>query len=221
MKQVVIALVVAGCGSSQSRSSTSSPTPSPSTTVSTTAGSANGGPTDGGGAHGGDTDGSATHDIVQVTNSGVVGSVALTQGAAVASLTDPDDADTPRLEGAVGYGRSGIGHADSVVAMVTIGHAGVKGDLDKAIIHRYVKRNVQKLQYCYEKELLNDRKLQGTVTVEFVIGADGFVSSSIGSGLQPHVASCVAAVIKSIEFPKPHGGGNVNVTYPLTFTSGK
>jgi len=37
------------------------------------------------------------------------------------------------------------------------------------------------------------------------------------SGVDPDVASCVAGVIKKIEFPKPKGGGNVQVNYPFVF----
>ena len=36
-------------------------------------------------------------------------------------------------------------------------------------------------------------------------------------GVDPNVAKCVAAVIKAIEFPKPKGGGGVQVNYPFTF----
>jgi hypothetical protein len=31
------------------------------------------------------------------------------------------------------------------------------------------------------------------------------------------VESCVAGVIRSIQFPKPKGGGYVNVRYPFIF----
>jgi hypothetical protein len=31
------------------------------------------------------------------------------------------------------------------------------------------------------------------------------------------VENCVADAIRSIQFPKPTGGGFVNVTYPFTF----
>ena len=41
-----------------------------------------------------------------------------------------------------------------------------------------------------------------------------------GSGVDPEVANCVADVIKGIEFPKPKGGGGVQVNYPFTFRPG-
>jgi len=41
--------------------------------------------------------------------------------------------------------------------------------------------------------------------------------SAARGGVDGEVASCVADVIKNIEFPKPKGGGGVQVNYPFTF----
>jgi outer membrane biosynthesis protein TonB len=103
---------------------------------------------------------------------------------------------------------------------VSIGQPNAQGDLDKAIIRRYIKRNQQKIQYCYEKELLAKPIISGTVMTNFLITPNGNVSSSTGSGVDPEVANCVANVIKNIEFPKPKGGGNVQVNYPFIFRLG-
>jgi hypothetical protein len=94
----------------------------------------------------------------------------------------------------------------------------IAGDgLDRAIIKRYVKRHLSQITYCYEKQLLVDPNLSGVVSVQFLITANGNVSSSTGSGLDPAVANCVSGVVKSIEFPKPTNGGSVQVNYPFTF----
>jgi len=92
----------------------------------------------------------------------------------------------------------------------------VKGELDKAIIRRYIKRNIQKLSYCYEKEWLAKPNLAGTIDVSFGITAEGKVTSPTGSGVSPAVARCVLDVIAHIEFPKPKSG-SVQVTYPIVF----
>jgi len=137
--------------------------------------------------------------------------------------------------GTIGTGRYGvIGHGSGTssgygvgpnrkrggmgIPSTSIGQPTTKGDLDKAIIRRYVKRNIQKITYCYEKALLGDKtgKLAGTVTVSFTIRDDGLVADSTGEGVSKDVADCVAAVIGNIEFPKPKGGPVV-VRYPLTF----
>ncbi|HWO24043.1 MAG TPA: AgmX/PglI C-terminal domain-containing protein [Kofleriaceae bacterium] len=100
---------------------------------------------------------------------------------------------------------------------VSIGQPDVQGDLDKAIIRRYVKRNAAQIQTCYEKRLAARPRLAGTVTVRFLIDRSGQVSMSSSVGLDREVASCVAAVVKEIEFPRPKGDRDVSVSYPLVF----
>ena len=117
----------------------------------------------------------------------------------------------------VGGGRGGgRGHTASVPS-VSIGQPDSQGDLDKAIIRRYIKRNEAKFSYCYEKQLLVDKNLAGTVMTQFLISPNGTVASSSGKGVSGDVANCVASVIKAIAFPAPKGGGSVQVNYPFIF----
>ena len=205
-------------------------------------------------------------------SAGVLGSTALQQGGAFASLTGTgdvssgfDDVDimggllgneAGEMAGGFGFGRSGfgpggggtgwgtigtgrygtIGHGSgtgsgygvgggrggmrgraAAVPQVRIGQPNAVGDLDKAIIRRYIKRNIAKITYCYEKELLAKPGLAGTVSTQFFISPNGKVSSSRAAGVDGAVSSCVAGVIGAIEFPKPKGGGGVQVNYPFTF----
>ena len=212
--------------------------------------------------------------IEQARTAGVLGSTALQQGGAFASLTGTGDIssgfddtniyggllgnEAGEMNGGFGYGRSGfgpggggtgwgtigtgrygtIGHGSgtgqgygvgggrggmrgrtAAVPTVSIGQPNAQGDLDKAIIRRYIKRNLQKIQYCYEKQLLAKPTLAGTVQAQFFITPNGTVASSTGNGVDGEVSSCVADVIRNIEFPKPKGGGGVQVNYPFTFHS--
>jgi hypothetical protein len=117
----------------------------------------------------------------------------------------------------VGGGRGGMRGRTSSVPTVSIGQPVANGDLDKAIIRRYIKRNIQKITYCYEKALLAKPKLAGTVQTQFTISPNGTVVTATGAGVDPDVASCVAGVIQGIQFPQPKGGGGVQVNYPFTF----
>jgi hypothetical protein len=99
---------------------------------------------------------------------------------------------------------------------ISIGTPTATGALDAAIIRRHVKRKLSRLAYCYDREARTNPTLAGTVTVKFVIDAQGHVASSAGSGMAPAVTSCVVGVIQSIDFPKP-ASGTVDVVYPLTF----
>ena len=73
----------------------------------------------------------------------------------------------------------------AAVPTVSIGQPNAQGDLDKAIIRRYIKRNIQKIQYCYEKQLLAKPGLAGTVSTQFFITPNGTVASSTGSRRRP------------------------------------
>jgi hypothetical protein len=103
------------------------------------------------------------------------------------------------------------------IPRVLIGQPSMVGDMDKAIIRRYIKRNLAKIRYCYEKELLMKPGIEGTVSTQFFISPKGTVKTANASGVNEEVANCVASVIKAIEFPKPRDGGGVQVNYPFTF----
>jgi hypothetical protein len=98
-----------------------------------------------------------------------------------------------------------------------IGQPNAQGDLDKAEIRRVVKSSLEKISACYTKALLDNPALAGTVSTQFFIAPSGKVASATASGVDPAVAECVAGVVKALEFPKPKGGGGVQVNYPFTF----
>ncbi|MBK7074127.1 MAG: AgmX/PglI C-terminal domain-containing protein [Myxococcales bacterium] len=91
------------------------------------------------------------------------------------------------------------------------------GDLDRAPIRRAVLERLPQIKACYERALVTTPDLAGTVSTQFFIAPNGTVMSANAAGVSPEVASCVAAIIKAIEFPKPRGGGGVQVNYPFTF----
>jgi outer membrane biosynthesis protein TonB len=103
------------------------------------------------------------------------------------------------------------------VPQPVVGQPTAVGGLDKTIIRRYIKRNVEKIAYCYEKQLLAHPGIEGTVTIQFFISPDGSVKTSNGAGFDNEVSNCVAGVVSAIQFPRPDGGGGVQVNYPFTF----
>ena len=91
----------------------------------------------------------------------------------------------------------------------------VSGELDAAVVRRYVKRNIQKLAYCYEKELVATPQLgKGELALDFTIRADGSVGQVHAAGISERVASCVGGVIEQLELP---GGGVTQVEYVLVY----
>lgn len=121
-----------------------------------------------------------------------------------------------------GSGSGGMRGRKASAPEVRIGNASATGDLDKNIIRRYIRRKLPQIKYCYEKELQVPSKagLSGTVVTQFQISPEGVVQGATAGGIgDKNVESCVADAIRSIQFPKPKGGGYVNVRYPFTFQS--
>ena len=116
----------------------------------------------------------------------------------------------------IGGGRGGMRGRTAAVPTASLRTPTVTGELDRALIRRYLKRNLNKIQYCYEKELLAKPGLAGEVALQFTIAGDGRVASATGTGVEA-VGECVASVVRTIEFPRPHNGGIVEVTYPIAF----
>jgi hypothetical protein len=102
------------------------------------------------------------------------------------------------------------------IPTATLGQPAAQGDLDKAVIRQVVKASKAKLEACYSKALASEPTLTGTVQAQFFISPAGTVANAAASGVSPAVSTCVAGVIKTLVFPKPKGGGGVQVNYPFT-----
>jgi len=98
---------------------------------------------------------------------------------------------------------------------VVLGQPNAQGDLDKPLIRRVVRDAQPKLLACYTGALARQPELAGTVQTQFAITPKGKVKLANAAGVDPAVAACIAGVIKKLEFPKPKGGGMVQVNYPL------
>jgi TonB family protein len=119
-----------------------------------------------------------------------------------------------------GSGTGGLRGRKARAPQVQFGSVSSTGDLDKNIIRRYIRRKLPRIRNCYEKELLANDGLAGTVVTQFQITSDGTVQGASAGGMgNPKVEECVADAIRSIQFPKPKGGGRVNVRYPFHFRS--
>ena len=98
------------------------------------------------------------------------------------------------------------------------GHASTNGDLDANIIRRYIRRKLPAIRHCYERKLVSDQDLAGTVLTQFQISPMGVVQGASAGGMGDRdVESCVADAVRAIQFPRPKGGGMVNVRYPFIF----
>jgi pSer/pThr/pTyr-binding forkhead associated (FHA) protein len=126
--------------------------------------------------------------------------------------------------GGAGYGRGAgrLGGRRSRAPDVVPGQAVVKGSLDKEIIRRVIRRHINEVKYCYEKELTTNPDLKGRVSIQFTISGSGQVIASVvqSSDMRnPACEQCIAQAVRRWLFPKPEGGGIVIVTYPFLLTA--
>ncbi len=101
-----------------------------------------------------------------------------------------------------------------------------KDGLDADVIAAIIKRYMPQIENCYETRLNQDQTLKGKVTVSFQIMPDGSVKSPkvVEATLRDKLTHvCITNKIKNWKFPRPRGGGVVDVTkqFILSSTSGK
>ncbi|MDP2631882.1 MAG: AgmX/PglI C-terminal domain-containing protein [Candidatus Uhrbacteria bacterium] len=128
-----------------------------------------------------------------------------------------------RSDGSSGYG-SGLGSRNYGLGGGMVGGDPIiMGALDKSLIDAVIKRHMNQIRYCYQRELEKDPELGGKVVTKFVIAKNGSVSKAETSSStmnDPTVESCIAGEFRKLQFPKPNGGGIVVVNYPLIFAPG-
>lgn len=120
--------------------------------------------------------------------------------------TDAQETESGEVE-ADPDGATGAGTDDAAAAQ----------GLDKNVIRQHIRSVLPSIEDCYEQELLNDPTLEGRVVVNFLIAPSGVVEEASAEGINEKVASCVADVVKAIQFPKTTNEGYVQVSYPFTF----
>ena len=96
----------------------------------------------------------------------------------------------------------------------------LRGSLDRKVIKDVIREHHREVRACYEVEMVKQPDLAGQVLSQFTISAGGDVvavvlrDSTLGN---PTVEECVRRRLLSWKFPKPQGGGNVDVVYAFNF----
>lgn len=127
--------------------------------------------------------------------------------------------------GASGYGAGGGNFgAKGEGGIGTVGGDPIiLGALDRSLIDEVIKRHMNQIKYCYQRELTKNPSLAGKIVIKFVIAKDGTVSSASTKETTMNngaVQSCIEGRFMRMQFPEPKGGGIVIVSYPFIFTAG-
>ncbi len=90
------------------------------------------------------------------------------------------------------------------------------GAIDKEALKKVLQAHAADVQRCYEQELAQDKLLEGKVTLRWTVQPDGSVAGvsvdEDGTTLRNRkVHDCMLAGVAAWRFPKPRGGGAVEI----------
>ena len=102
----------------------------------------------------------------------------------------------------------------------------VLGAMDPEILRKILEEYIPQFRHCYQQELeFNSEKLKGVVDLQFTINKSGKAMKikvlAKRTKFSKRGTNCMAGVLKIIDFPRPKGGGIVDVRQPLNFFSEK
>lgn len=102
----------------------------------------------------------------------------------------------------------------------------VLGSMDPELLRRILQEYLPQFRHCYQQELERQGDLlQGVVDMNFRIEPDGKVSRvnirTKNAAFSDRGVQCMTGVLRIIDFPKPKGGGVVDVRQPLNFSSSR
>ncbi|MBX2801375.1 MAG: AgmX/PglI C-terminal domain-containing protein [Myxococcales bacterium] len=130
----------------------------------------------------------------------------------------------------IGSGKSGFGSGGGNFGAKGEGGIGqvggdpiILGALDRSLIDEVIKRHMNQIKYCYQRELTKNPALGGKVVIKFTIAKDGTVSSASTKTTTMNnssVEQCIVGRFMRMQFPEPKGGGIVIVSYPFLFSPG-
>ena len=102
----------------------------------------------------------------------------------------------------------------------------VLGSMDPELLRKILREYLPQFRHCYQKELeYHSDEISGVIDLRFRINGSGQATKvnikTKNAQFSRKGTGCMASVLKLIDFPKPKGGGVVDVRQPLNFFSEK
>ncbi|MCE9576756.1 MAG: AgmX/PglI C-terminal domain-containing protein [Deltaproteobacteria bacterium] len=134
-----------------------------------------------------------------------------------ANIVDPAPISTGHL-GTIGGGH--IGARSAGIPRIAIGQPATRGGVSAAEVRTRLAENTARLTYCYEKWLLADPALAGTIALTFTIAPSGAVTAASADGVSREVGECMAKAVRGIAFPSSRRSSDVTVSIDTAPTGG-
>jgi hypothetical protein len=124
--------------------------------------------------------------------------------------------------GAASYGSKGLvsksGFDSSYLEPKTV----VLGSMDPELLRKILREYIPQFRHCYQQELVgHSDKIKGVIDLNFTISPEGRVArhniQAKDARFSQKGIGCMGQVLGLIDFPRPKGGGVVDVRQPLNF----
>lgn len=87
---------------------------------------------------------------------------------------------------------------------------------DREAIRRIVREELGAILECYQRALKDEPTLSGTVNLRWILQDDGRAHKVEASGMDLHVASCIASLVRSMQF-EPPASVPLRIDFPFAF----
>lgn len=126
--------------------------------------------------------------------------------------------------GSASYGSRGLASKSGFDSSYLEPKTVVLGSMDPELLRKILREYIPQFRHCYQQELIgNSDKIKGVIDLNFTISATGKVSKYNikikNAQFSKKGVGCMGQVLSVIDFPKPKGGGVVDVRQPLNFFS--
>ncbi|PIK15397.1 AgmX/PglI C-terminal domain-containing protein [Halobacteriovorax sp. JY17] len=123
-------------------------------------------------------------------------------------------------------GSKGLANKSGIDTTYTDQKAVVLGSMDPELLRKILREYLPQFKHCYQQELeYRNEHAKGVMDLHFRINSQGKAQrmkiKTKGSKFSDKGTNCMTGVLQMIQFPKPKGGGVVDVKQPLNFLSEK
>lgn len=168
------------------------------------------------------TNGSASKASVSDTsfNAGSADDGALVAGADIG--VSKFNGSDKKGSGSGSYGSRGLASKSGFDSSYLEPKTVVLGSMDPELLRKILREYIPQFRHCYQQELIgNSDKIKGVIDLNFTISPEGKVAShnirAKDARFSQKGIGCMGQVLGLIDFPKPKGGGVVDVRQPLNF----
>ncbi len=120
------------------------------------------------------------------------------------------------------YGSRGLASKKSFETSALETRTVVMGSMDPELLRKILREYIPQFRHCYQQELIGQSdKIKGIIDLNFTIGPQGKVANhqikAKDARFSQKGIGCMGQVLSLIDFPRPKGGGMVDVKQPLNF----